>query len=196
MNQNTEIPQTRKPQKLPEMETEMQHPKPIIITVDSPSSPITPTSAPKEIGTPAMSVSPTNFQASNDQCETTEVQDKDLDFDAPVVLASTLPSDSSGQVNNQLPHSAKPPLERLIQAVQRISKEALRSSMDDIASAMSAVNNLPAYAIDVDSPAVYCSTGDGYTSCKKMKRDINSVRGVVSALDNYGSCRKKLRKEV
>uniref|UniRef100_A0A803LZZ2 Uncharacterized protein n=2 Tax=Chenopodium quinoa TaxID=63459 RepID=A0A803LZZ2_CHEQI len=174
---------------------EMSHPKPIVIAVDSPSTPITPTSAPKEIVKSAMSVSPTKFQASKAQCET-EVQDKDLDFEAPGVLASPLPSDSIGPENNQLPHCAKRPFERLIQAVQRISKEALRSSMDDIASAMSAVNNLPAYANDVDSPAVYCSTGDGYTSCKKMKRDINSVRGVVSALKNYGSCRKKSRKEV
>ncbi|XP_021745558.1 mediator of RNA polymerase II transcription subunit 15a-like [Chenopodium quinoa] len=174
----------------PAKEREMPHPKPIINTVYTPSPPITPTSPAKEIGKPAMSVSPTNFQASNAQCET-EVQDTELDIETPRVLASPLPSDFSGPGNNQLPHCA-----HLAQAVQMIYMEALRSSMDDIAPAMSAVNNLPTYANDVDSPAVSYCTGDEYTSCKKMKYDIDSVRGVKSALDNYGSCSKNLRKEV
>ncbi|XP_048495935.1 mediator of RNA polymerase II transcription subunit 15a [Beta vulgaris subsp. vulgaris] len=166
-----------------------------IVTIDSPSTPGTVSSVTKPIGSPAISVSPNKFGANKSQSET-EVQDRSIPLGTPGASTSSLPPEFSSPESNQLPQSADLPINRLIKVLQSVSKEALKSSMDDIASAINDMDKLPEYAYDdyrvpLDNYLVNLpeAIDDEPKLPKRLKRNIESISRDISTIsENHDLC--------
>uniref|UniRef100_A0A803LT59 Uncharacterized protein n=1 Tax=Chenopodium quinoa TaxID=63459 RepID=A0A803LT59_CHEQI len=109
--------------------------------VDSATTPITPSSAPKEIRELAQSVSPNEIGAI-EAARDTEVQDKSASLVTSGTLTTPLPSDGAAE-SSQAPQSARLPIDRLVRAVQRVSKDTLKRAVNDMFSAINDMDWLP-----------------------------------------------------
>uniref|UniRef100_A0A803LZY9 Uncharacterized protein n=1 Tax=Chenopodium quinoa TaxID=63459 RepID=A0A803LZY9_CHEQI len=111
------------------------------LPVYSATTPITPSSAPKEIRELAQSVSPNEIGAIA-AARDAEVQDKSASLVTYGTITTPLPSDGAAE-SSQTPQSAMLPIDRLVRAVQRVSKDTLKRAVNDMYSAINDMDRLP-----------------------------------------------------
>ncbi|XP_056690606.1 uncharacterized protein [Spinacia oleracea] len=132
--------------------TAMPQLKSSTVAVDLASIPVTPSSIPNDDirKQPAEFVSPNEeVGAVKDEDETTKVQEKSGDLGTST---SSLPIDES----NPLPDSAITPFQRLLRLMHTVSDETLKSSVNDMYSAIQDMDELPEF--------------DGYVENKPSRR--------------------------